>query len=119
LGYCTLCHLGDEPWWFRRNQPGADQPAIARNHQECRECGGIQFSWIDEWLKRTWITDPIDNIAESRILWHNVAAAEQNYGLVSFDKTIQKETLITKNAMQRLHSLMPKSTIAFLNWKSD
>lgn len=60
--------------------------------------GGIQFSWIDEWFKRTWITDPIDNIAESRILWHNMAAAEQNYGLVSFDKTIQKETLIAKNS---------------------
>ncbi|MGQ1947035.1 Ig-like domain-containing protein [Geofilum sp. OHC36d9] len=48
--------------------------------------GGISFAWIDEWFKRTWVTDPLDNNPESRILWHNITAAEQNFGLISFDK---------------------------------
>ena len=49
--------------------------------------GGIQFAWIDEWFKRTWITDPVDYDPQSRILWHNIAAAEQNFGLVKYEKT--------------------------------
>jgi len=59
--------------------------------------GGIQFAWIDEWFKRTWITDPIDYIADSRILWHNMAAAEQNYGLIGYQETLQKDTLESYN----------------------
>ncbi len=38
--------------------------------------GGIQFALMDEWFKRTWITDPLDNDVERRVLWHNVTAAE-------------------------------------------
>jgi len=56
--------------------------------------GGLQFEWIDEWFKTTWITAPVDYIPESRILWHNTAAAEQSFGLVSYGKTIAKDTLI-------------------------
>jgi hypothetical protein len=48
--------------------------------------GGIIFAWIDEWFKRTWVTDPLDYDADSRILWHNIAGAEQNFGLISFEK---------------------------------
>jgi hypothetical protein len=48
--------------------------------------GGIAFAWIDEWFKRTWITDPYDFDIERRIIWHNVTAAEQNFGLVGFRK---------------------------------
>ena len=51
--------------------------------------GGIQFSWMDEWFKKTWINDPTDFL--NRILWHNITSAEQNFGLLKFDK---KETYI-------------------------
>lgn len=70
--------------------------------------GGIQFSWIDEWFKRTWITDPVDYIADSRILWHNLASAEQNFGLVSFDKEIQQDTLIKYNSSEAITYLNAK-----------
>jgi hypothetical protein len=56
--------------------------------------GGIQFAWIDEWFKRTWITDHLDFLGESRILWHNVMAAEQNYGLLRFDVPINFQTVV-------------------------
>ncbi len=48
--------------------------------------GGIQFSWIDEWFKRTWLVDPMDYIPDRRILWHNLISAEQNFGLAGFRK---------------------------------
>jgi len=55
--------------------------------------GGIHFAWIDEWFKRTWITDPIDYNPESRVLWHNVTAAEQNFGLVKFEMNTDLKTI--------------------------
>jgi len=63
--------------------------------------GGIHFAWIDEWFKRTWITDPIDYIPESRILWHNIAAAEQNFGLISYkeDSKLQSIALFDTNSV--------------------
>ncbi len=53
--------------------------------------GGIHFSWLDEWFKRTWITDHIDYLADRRILWHNITAAEQNFGLMSFQRPLQMQ----------------------------
>jgi hypothetical protein len=55
--------------------------------------GGIQFSWIDEWFKRTWITDPIDYLSERRALWHNITGAEQNFGLIAFRKNAHLQNL--------------------------
>ncbi len=50
--------------------------------------GGMQFAWMDEWFKRTWVTDHIDYLMNRRILWHNVTAAEQNYGLIGFQRPL-------------------------------
>ncbi|MCB9508411.1 MAG: hypothetical protein H6700_10735 [Myxococcales bacterium] len=47
--------------------------------------GGIYFAWMDEWWKRTWITDELDFPRGRRFRWHNVTAAEQNFGLIAFD----------------------------------
>jgi hypothetical protein len=58
-----------------------------RNLHEAETAGGIQFAWMDEWFKRTWITDPLDFNADRRVLWQNVTAAEQNFGLIGFKKS--------------------------------
>jgi len=55
------------------------------NIHESSMAGGMYFSWMDEWWKRTWITDNLDFPWERRRLWHNVTAPEQNFGLVGFD----------------------------------
>lgn len=47
--------------------------------------GGMLFSWIDEWFKRTWIFDPIKSDNERMPLWHSLASSEENFGMLAFD----------------------------------
>lgn len=78
---------------FDEESQGETNIRLLHTMRDANIGGGIQFAWIDEWFKRTWITDPIDYNPESRILWHNVTAAEQNFGLVSFTKNTEFENL--------------------------
>ncbi|MGB9839053.1 MAG: hypothetical protein ACPLRQ_00635, partial [Thermovenabulum sp.] len=65
--------------------------------------GGIIFEWMDEWAKKTWITEPFMIPYERHILWHNVLDPEQNYGIYAIEslreqtkKYIQKGNGIIK-----------------------
>lgn len=76
--------------------------------------GGIQFAWIDEWFKRTWIADPVDYRAEDRVLWHNLASPEQNFGLKGFNGDIYKETIIPLDENKDITYLKAKVTYSCL-----
>jgi len=54
------------------------------NIYETGYCGGIMFSWQDEWFKKTWNTMDFDD-EESRAYWSNPQTNEQHFGLLSFD----------------------------------
>jgi hypothetical protein len=45
--------------------------------------GASIFEFMDEWAKKTWITEPFMIPFDRRVLWHNVVDPEQNYGLVA------------------------------------
>jgi hypothetical protein len=47
--------------------------------------GGIVFEWMDEWAKKTWITEPFMIPYDRHALWHNVVDPEQNYGILAFE----------------------------------
>ncbi len=87
---------------FDERQQGENNMRILRNMEAAGCGGGMTFAWIDEWFKRTWIADPLDYDADSRILWHNLTSAEQNFGLVSFQK---------QNALQNWQSFSPGSSV--------
>lgn len=47
-------------------------------------CGGLVFSWQDEWFKRTWNTMDFD-LPDHRPFWSNPQTNEQQFGLLAFD----------------------------------
>ena len=75
--------------------------------------GGIQFAWIDEWFKRTWVTDPVDYINDSRVLWHNITAAEQNYGLKKYEKISNLELIKEFDANDKITNLKADANYTF------
>ncbi|MPL92728.1 hypothetical protein SDC9_38841 [bioreactor metagenome] len=75
--------------------------------------GGIHFSWIDEWFKRTWITDPLDYIPESRVRWHNIEAAEQNFGLTRFMKTPAMQSLASFGSLSPVTEIKADANYSF------
>ncbi len=64
---------------------GVHDARLLGNIYDNKCAGGCLFSWMDEWFKITWITNPIGTVPSRRHLWHNVTSPEQNFGLVTFD----------------------------------
>jgi len=76
--------------------------------------GGIHFAWIDEWFKRTWINDPLDYHSESRIIWHNVTSAEQNFGLICYEKQSELQNIANFQAEDNIKHLKADANYTFL-----
>ncbi|NCP83665.1 MAG: T9SS type A sorting domain-containing protein [Bacteroidetes bacterium] len=72
------------------NEQGLATIRMLKNIEEAGGGGGITFAFMDEWFKRTWIADPLDFDPERRIIWHNAASAEQNFGLIGFKKDVSE-----------------------------
>ncbi len=51
---------------------------------EAGYCGGLIFTWQDEWFKRTWNTMDYTN-PDRRPYWSDVQTSEQYFGLLAFD----------------------------------
>lgn len=83
-------------------------------------CGGIAlFSWIDEWWKRTWITDHLDMPRERFPLWHNVTAAEQNFGFIAWDIGKPSYTQWKKVLGQQVQELETDADAAFFHLRLE
>lgn len=86
------------------------------NISQAQLAGGIQFAWIDEWFKNTWITDPLD--FGDKILWHNITAAEQNFGLKKFTAKTNWQ-LLTDYDNKAVKALSAKANYDFIELKID
>ena len=78
-------HAGMNHGGHSEVEQGEAMARLMRNAHEAATAGAVLFAWIDEWWKPTWITDPREAGIKRRSLWHNVTAAEQNFGLVAFE----------------------------------
>ncbi|AEV28235.1 hypothetical protein SpiGrapes_0377 [Sphaerochaeta pleomorpha str. Grapes] len=52
--------------------------------------GGVIFEWMDEWAKKTWVTEPYMIPYDRKILWHNAVDPEQNYGILAMESVKPK-----------------------------
>ncbi|MFW5792951.1 MAG: cadherin-like domain-containing protein [Bacteroidota bacterium] len=92
---------------------------MLENTLEAGCSGGFMFSWIDEWFKRTWLTDFMDFDPDRRILWNNITAAEQNFGLIKFEKPEQNFQILWQDDCDNCHiySIAAKADYTFLHLK--
>jgi mRNA-degrading endonuclease RelE of RelBE toxin-antitoxin system len=47
--------------------------------------GGVIFEWMDEWVKKTWTTEPFMLPFDRNVIWHNAVDPEQNYGILAHE----------------------------------
>jgi hypothetical protein len=86
-GVAHYSHSGMNHGGLDETVQGLYNMRMLENISDANCGGGVMFAWIDEWFKRTWITDPMDFLMDRRIIWHNIVAAEQNFGLIGFTKS--------------------------------
>lgn len=85
-GVAHYAHSGIHHGGLDELTQGKESVRMLQNIDAAGGGGGILFAWLDEWFKRTWITDALDFDPERRIIWHNITAAEQNFGLLGYRK---------------------------------
>lgn len=101
---------------FDEKSQGDTDMRLLSNIKKTGMAGGIHFAWIDEWFKNTWLTDIVD--FGDKILWHNVTAAEQNFGLKKF---VAKNDWVTVQdySDKEIKKLSAKAGFSFLELKLD
>ena len=58
--------------------------SMAKDIYDSGYCGGLAFTWQDEWFKRTWNTMDYSD-PDRRAYWSDMQTSEQNFGMLAFD----------------------------------
>lgn len=76
--------------------------------------GGVIFEWMDEWAKKTWITQPFMIPYDRHAYWHNAMDPEQNYGIFAMESVAPKEAEYVKNGNGAIKSIALKHDASYL-----
>jgi hypothetical protein len=81
-----IAHVQPQGWHHGGHdemEQGALVGRMLRSIADERYAGGIVFSFLDEWFKKTWSTAPLEIPSERRRLWFNAESPEESYGIVA------------------------------------
>jgi hypothetical protein len=76
--------------------------------------GGMIFQWMDEWAKKTWITEPFMIPYDRHALWRNVIDPEQNYGILAMETKKPDKTEYSIKGSGDIKSIEMSKDEAFL-----
>jgi hypothetical protein len=67
--------------------------------------GGMIFEWMDEWAKKTWITEPYMIPYDRHVFWHNVIDPEQNYGILAMQPSKKIGKVYKSNSDAKINQM--------------
>ena len=76
--------------------------------------GGLIFEWMDEWAKKTWVTEPYMIPYDRHVFWHNALDPEQNYGLLAMESTMPKGEEVTEKGNGQIKGITINHDATFL-----
>jgi hypothetical protein len=80
--------------------------------------GAIIFEWMDEWVKKTWTTEPYMIPFDRRAYWLNAFDPEQNYGILAYETDLKEATsnlkVLSKVESKNLKSIQTSQDESFL-----
>jgi len=84
IGVTHLHPLG----WNQGGHSEAEQQQLllrmTQNIEQAGAAGGIVFSLMDEWYRRSWLTADLQDPQERKPLWLDDMTPEERYGLIGF-----------------------------------
>ena len=82
-----VAHMNDHGWHHGGYTEAQQAKAnIAQYHAivDAGAAGAVVFEWLDEWFKRTWMTNPTMLPKDRGPLWFDVLSPEESFGIKSF-----------------------------------
>ncbi len=68
--------------------------AMLRTVADLGAAGGFYASWVDEWHRAAWNTEPFEGEPERRAVWTNAWSADANFGLMAAEPGAEPTVVI-------------------------
>lgn len=81
-------------------QQGMLLSRFTRNIYDSGAAGGMVYEWLDEWFRRSWLTQNYEVPEENKPRWKNLMDPAEYYGLLSTDTSGREKHLLNGNSLE-------------------